>query len=151
PLCGSRRGAGFLGWTPPTFLAISAASATFVPRCAVWGGRLSPNHLLCTKQQILRNLDPQLACHAPVDDEFVARDLLDRQILWLRALENLVHVSRHLLRSRCQTRPIGRQNTIAFVLLGSEHRWQLGLADGLGDPGSIEIEEHVAGHENAIG
>src|ERR1044072_1929361 len=49
----------------------------------------SSNYSICSRQQCLRDRDPNLLCCLEIDDQFELGGLLDRQIRRLRALENL--------------------------------------------------------------
>jgi hypothetical protein len=84
----------------------------------------SSDHLVGLEQERRGNGEPEGLSRLKVDDQLELHRLLHREVSGLDSLEDFVHIGGGAVVQVRNTRPVGHEATILYILLQGIHGWQ---------------------------
>src|SRR6266568_5510317 len=111
----------------------------------------SLDHLVRAQKQRLRDCEAECPGGLQVDDNIELSGLLDREIAWLRALENLVHVASGTTVEVGKVHSIGHQTPKFHRLANGERAWQPSAGCKVHDKSSIGVDARRRRDEERLG
>src|SRR5262249_21912881 len=108
------------------------------------------DHLVGEQQERVRDIEPHRLCGLEVHDQFVACGYFERQVTWLRTLENSVHQSGRRAVHVRKVASVGHQAARIRELAPAKHGWQLEPIHHGGDVGSCGKPERGNADEHTL-